>query len=61
MKPITTDRNPWSMFARPRLGPTVRSSTMSIGAASAPARSNNARSRASSVVSRPVIWNRFPS
>ena len=49
------------MFSLPRLGPTVRSSTMSTGAASAPARSNSARFRASSALSSPVIWKRLPS
>ena len=34
----------------------VRSSMISMGAASAPALSSRARSRASSVLSRPVIW-----
>ena len=49
------------MLSRPRLGPTVRSSTISTGAASAPARSSSARLRASSVLSSPVIWKRAPS
>ena len=43
------------------LGPTVRSSMISMGLANAPARSSRARSRASRVLSRPVIWKRRPS
>ncbi len=58
-KPTTTARLPCAMLSLPRLGPTVRSSTMSMGAARAPARSRRARSRASRVDSRPVIWKRL--
>ncbi len=39
----------------PRPGPTVRSSRISSGAGSAPARSKSARSRASCVVKSPVM------
>ena len=39
----------------------VRSSMISIGAASEPARSSSAVSLASAVVMRPEIWNRLPS
>ena len=59
--PMITERSPWSMLSWPRLGPTVRSSMISMGAASAPARSSSARSRASAVLSSPVIWKRLPS
>ena len=45
------------MFSAPRLGPIVRSSMISIGAASEPARSSSAVSLASAVVMRPEIWN----
>ena len=48
-KPHIVALKPFSMFSRPRLGPTVRSSMISIGAASAPARSSSARSFASVV------------
>jgi hypothetical protein len=48
---------PLAMFSAPRLGPMVRSSMISIGAASEPARSSSARSLASDVV-MPVIWKR---
>ena len=49
------------MFSAPRLGPIVRSSMISIGAASEPARSSSAVSLASAVFIRPEIWNRLPS
>ena len=39
----------------------VRSSTKSIGAASAPARSSRARSAPSFMLSRPVVWKSRPS
>ena len=60
-KPIHVEWKPTAMFSAPRLGPTVRSSTISMGAASEPARSSNARSLASLVVKRPLIWKRPPS
>jgi len=60
-KPKITLLNPFEMFSAPRLGPIVRSSMMSIGAASEPARSNSALSFASAVVIRPEIWIRLPS
>src|SRR3569833_1072215 len=59
VKPITNDTKPLSMFSWPRLGPTVRSSTMSMGADKAPARNSSARLRASSGLERPVIWKRL--
>src|SRR5438445_743796 len=43
MKPHFVALNPFSMLSRPRLGPMVRSSMISIGAASAPARMSSAR------------------
>ena len=52
---------PLEMFSAPRLGPIVRSSMISIGAASEPARSSSALSLASAVVMRPEIWIRLPS
>ncbi len=60
MKPYMTDLKPLSMFSAPRDGPTVRSSTISIGAASAPARISSATSLASRVVMRPLICTRPP-
>ena len=48
------------MFSLPSDGPTVRSSTISIGAASAPARISSAMSFASRVFIRPLIWTRPP-
>ena len=48
------------MFSLPSDGPTVRSSTISIGAASAPARISSATSFASRVVIRPLICTRPP-
>ena len=48
------------MFSSPSDGPTVRSSTISIGAASAPARISSAMSFASRVVMRPLICTRPP-
>ena len=38
---MTTDWKPCSIFSAPRLGPTVRSSIIRIGAASAPERSSS--------------------
>ena len=49
------------MLSAPRLGPIVRSSMISIGAASEPARSSSAVSADSAVVMRPEIWKRLPS
>ena len=48
------------MFSLPSDGPTVRSSTISIGAASAPARISSAMSLASRVFIRPLICTRPP-
>ena len=48
------------MFSAPSDGPMVRSSMMSIGAASEPARSSRAVSLASTVVMRPEICTRPP-
>ena len=59
-KPNSVDFQPFSMLSAPRLGPTVRSSTISIGAASAPARSSSATSLASLTLMRPLIWTRPP-
>ena len=59
-KPYSTDLKPLSMFSAPSDGPTVRSSTISIGAASAPARISSATSFASRVVIRPEICTRPP-
>ena len=59
-KPQIVELKPFSMFSRPRLGPTVRSSTISIGAASDPARSSSAMSLASTVLIRPLICTRPP-
>ena len=50
------DLNPFSMESFPREGPTVLSSNISTGAGRAPALKTIARSRASSMVKRPVIW-----
>ena len=60
MKPYSTELKPLSMFSLPSDGPTVRSSTISIGAASAPARISSAMSFASRVVMRPLICTRPP-
>src|SRR3981189_301178 len=54
-KPQRVALKPFSMFSLPRLGPTVRSSMISIGAASAPARKSSATSAASVVLMRPEI------
>ena len=48
------------MFSAPNVGPIVRSSMISIGAASEPARSSSATSLASAVVMRPEICTRPP-
>ena len=55
MKPHSVDSKPALMFAAPKLGPTRRSSMISIGAAKEPARSSKAVSVASTVVIRPEI------
>jgi hypothetical protein len=61
MKPYSVELKPFSMLSAPRLGPMVRSSMISIGAASAPARSSSAVSLASlRVLMRPVICKRPP-
>jgi hypothetical protein len=57
-KPHITLWKPLAMFSAPRLGPMVRSSMISIGAASEPARSSSAVSLASTVVMRPEICTR---
>ena len=59
-KPQATLLKPLAMLSAPRLGPMVRSSTISIGAASEPARSSSAVSAASCVVMRPLICTRPP-
>ena len=53
--PMHMESSPLRMESAPREGPTVRSSRTLTGAGRAPARSTIARSRASSVVNRPVI------
>ena len=60
-KPIMSDVKPFSIFSAPRLGPIVRSSMISIGAAKEPARNKSAKSFALSVVGCPVIWNLEPN
>ncbi len=52
---MATDMSPLLMESWPRDGPTVRSSRITTGAGSAPARSTMARSLASSMVKVPVI------
>src|SRR3954463_3303149 len=59
MKPHIVASKPFSMLALPMLGPTVRSSMISIGAASAPARIRSERARVSLGVKAPVIWERL--
>src|SRR5258708_7778753 len=61
VKPHRVAWKPLLMLSRPRLGPTVRSSMISIGAASEPARIRSARSRVSFGVKAPVIWKRLPN
>ncbi|MOA52610.1 hypothetical protein D3C78_1759380 [compost metagenome] len=51
---------PFLTFSAPRLGPTTRSSTKSIGAASEPDFSSLARSSAS-FFCRPVVWKFLPN
>ena len=52
--------SPASTASAPRPGPTVRSSSMSRFAGSAPARSRTARSLADCVVKLPEIWAEPP-
>ncbi len=59
-KPQRVALKPFSMLSLPRLGPTVRSSMISIGAASEPARRSSATSFASVVLMRPEICTRPP-
>ena len=59
-KPHKVEWKPFSMFSLPKDGPMVRSSTICIGAASEPARSNNEVSLASAVVMLPEISTRPP-
>src|SRR3982751_741029 len=61
VKPHKVAWKPLEMLSRPRLGPTVRSSMISIGAASEPARMRSERSRVSFGVKEPVIWKRLPN
>lgn len=58
--PNKVELNPLEMLSAPRLGPTVRSSMISIGAASAPALNSKATSRASVLLMRPLICTRPP-
>ena len=51
---------PARIESRPRLGPTVRSSTIVSFAGSEPARSRMARSLADSTVKLPLIWPEPP-
>jgi len=53
---MSMDLKPFSIESFPREGPTVLSSMILTGAGRAPALRTMARSRASSVVKRPVIW-----
>ena len=48
--PYIVESKPFWMLSLPRLGPTVRSSMISIGAASEPARSSSARSRCDATI-----------
>ena len=59
-KPILVESKPRLILSAPRLGPTVRSSTISIGAAKAPARNSSDVSLASSVFILPLICTRPP-
>ena len=59
-KPQMVELKPLLMFSAPKDGPIVRSSMISIGAASDPARKSKATSLASSVVIRPEICTRPP-
>ena len=54
-KPHSVECTPRLIFCSPMLGPTVRSSIISIGAASAPARSSKATSVASCTLPIPEI------
>ncbi len=49
------ESKPFLMFSAPSDGPTVRSSMISMGAASEPARMSSARVLVSSGENRPVI------
>src|SRR5471030_1954790 len=60
-KPYMVECRPLLMFSAPSCGPMVRSSTMSIGADSAPERSSSASSAALSGVPMPVIRNLLPN
>ena len=60
MKPIFVELKPRVMFSAPRLGPTVRSSMICIGAASAPARSSSEVFCASMLLMLPLICTRPP-
>ncbi len=60
MKPIFVELKPRVILSAPRLGPTVRSSMISIGAASAPARSSSEVSWASALLMLPLICTRPP-
>ena len=60
-KPQNVECEPFSIFSLPRLGPTVRSSMISTGAARLPARNKSARSFASFTLPMPSIWKRLPS
>ena len=57
-KPNKVELKPREIFSAPRLGPTVLSSIISIGAANAPARSNSEISLASEIDIFPVICTR---
>ena len=59
-KPHIVELKPFSMFSAPRLGPMVRSSMISIGAASEPERNRSAVSLASMVLMLPEICTRPP-
>ncbi len=61
MKPHLVALKPLSMFSLPSDGPTVRSSMISIGAASAPARISSESSFVSAGENMPVIWKRLPN
>ena len=60
VKPHKVEWKPFSMFSLPKDGPMVRSSTICIGAASEPARSNSEVSLASACVILPEISTRPP-
>jgi len=58
--PSSEASTPRSIESAPSAGPTVRSSSITTGTESEPARSTTARSAASCMVKRPVIWPRVP-